>query len=206
MHRSPCVNTLSCYHVRMARTTTPAGRRPGELAVRWRRSTSIEGIDELAAAIRTLQTTDEVTRFLRDLCTRAELEALAHRWQTAQLLDEGVPYLEIAERVPTSTATVTRVAQWVRHGTGGYRVAFERRCGDERVHTGRRERPAHRCRPGQGTHGRADASVLRRCRALVRDDRALARRALRQRPGRPPARPARATSPSTSRTASLTSV
>lgn len=86
----------------------------------------VGGIDELAAAIRTLRTNDEVTRFLRDLCTRAELEALAHRWETARLVDDGVPYLEIAERVPTSTATVTRVAQWVRHGVGGYRIALER--------------------------------------------------------------------------------
>ncbi|MSO95671.1 MAG: DNA-binding transcriptional regulator [Thermoleophilia bacterium] len=86
----------------------------------------VEGITELATAIRTLRTVNEVTAFLRDLCTRAELEALGHRWQTARLLDEGVPYLEIAGRVPTSTATVTRVAQWVRHGTGGYRVALDR--------------------------------------------------------------------------------
>jgi len=90
-------------------------------------SDAIEGLDDLAAAVRTLRTEDEVTRFLRDLCTRSELEALAHRWKTAQLVDEGVPYLEIAERVPTSTATVTRVAQWVRHGTGGYRIALRRR-------------------------------------------------------------------------------
>jgi len=89
-------------------------------------SEDVEGIGALAAAIRTLRTNDEVTRFLRDLCTRAELEALAHRWQTARLLDQGVPYLEIAERVPTSTATVTRVAQWVNHGTGGYRIALGR--------------------------------------------------------------------------------
>lgn len=87
---------------------------------------AVEDISELAAAIRTLRTVDEVTLFLRDLCTRAELEALSHRWQTARLLDEGVPYLEIAERVPTSTATVTRVAQWVRHGAGGYRIALGR--------------------------------------------------------------------------------
>ena len=86
----------------------------------------IDGLDELVAAIRTLRTTDEVARFLRDLCTRAELEALSHRWRTARLLDERVPYLEIAERVPTSTATVTRVAQWVKHGTGGYRIALSR--------------------------------------------------------------------------------
>jgi uncharacterized protein YerC len=42
--------------------------------------------------------------------------------------------VEIAERVPTSTATVTRVAQWLRHGTGGYRIALER--------VGRRRRPS----------------------------------------------------------------
>src|SRR6476619_4639580 len=57
---------------------------------------------------------------------RGELEALAHRWQVVRLLDEGVPYLEIAERVHTSTATVTRVAQWLRHGTGGYQLVLRR--------------------------------------------------------------------------------
>ena len=87
----------------------------------------IAGLDELAAAFLTLRTPDEAKRFLRDLCTRGELEALAHRWQIVRLLEQGVPYLEIAERVHTSTATVTRVAQWLRHGAGGYRLALERR-------------------------------------------------------------------------------
>ena len=86
----------------------------------------VGGLDELAAAFVTLRDPHEVTRFLRDLCTLPELEALAHRWQTVRLLAEGVPYVEIAERVPTSTATVTRVAQWLRHGTGGYRTALDR--------------------------------------------------------------------------------
>jgi len=87
---------------------------------------SVPGLSELADAVTTLRTRDEVTRFLRDLCTLPELEALAHRWQTVLLLEQGVPYVEIAQRVPTSTATVTRVAQWLRHGTGGYRLALER--------------------------------------------------------------------------------
>jgi TrpR-related protein YerC/YecD len=87
----------------------------------------IAGLDDLADAVLTLRTRDEARRFLRDLCTLPELQALAHRWQTALLLDKGVPYLEIAERVPTSTATVTRVAQWLRHGTGGYLLALQRR-------------------------------------------------------------------------------
>ena len=86
----------------------------------------LPGLDELAAALTSLRSADEVKRFLRDLCTLPELEALTHRWQTVQLLEQGVPYLEIAGRVPTSTATVTRVAQWLRHGTGGYRIALDR--------------------------------------------------------------------------------
>ena len=87
---------------------------------------AVPGLASLAAALTTLRTPAEVSRFLRDLCTLPELEALAHRWQTVLLLEEGVPYVEIARRVPTSTATVTRVAQWLRHGTGGYGIALDR--------------------------------------------------------------------------------
>jgi TrpR-related protein YerC/YecD len=83
--------------------------------------------EELFAAIASLRTRDEVERFLRDLCTISELDAMAHRWQVAQLLDEGLPYLEVARRSHASTTTVTRVAQWLRQGEGGYRLALQRR-------------------------------------------------------------------------------
>jgi TrpR-related protein YerC/YecD len=86
----------------------------------------LAGLDDVVEALLAMRTPDELKRFLRDLCTLSELEAIAHRWQTARLVDEGVPYHEIASRVPTSTATVTRVAQWLRHGAGGYRLALER--------------------------------------------------------------------------------
>jgi TrpR-related protein YerC/YecD len=86
----------------------------------------VDGLDDLADAVLSLRTRDECRRFLRDLCTLGELQALAHRWQIACLAAEGVPYLEIAERVQTSTTTVTRVAQWVRHGAGGYPIVLER--------------------------------------------------------------------------------
>src|SRR5438128_2270811 len=85
------------------------------------------GLDDVAEAILTLKTRDEVRRFLRDLCTLTELEALAHRWQIAKLLDQGrLSYVEIADELGGSTATVTRVAHWLRHGAGGYRVALDR--------------------------------------------------------------------------------
>lgn len=86
----------------------------------------VPGLDELADAILAVRTREEAQRFLRDLCTLPELEALAHRWQIVLLLDQGASYVEIAERVPTSTATVTRVAQWLRRGTGGYELVLDR--------------------------------------------------------------------------------
>lgn len=84
-------------------------------------------IKDLCETIVSLRTEDEAERFLRDLCTLSELEAMAHRWQAARLVDEGRPYLEVSKATGASTATVTRVAHWLRYGEGGYRLALERR-------------------------------------------------------------------------------
>jgi TrpR-related protein YerC/YecD len=81
---------------------------------------------ELFEALRTLKSRQELEVFLRDLCTLGELEAMAHRWQVARLVDKGLPYTEIAEQTGASTATVTRVAHWLNHGEGGYRLAIDR--------------------------------------------------------------------------------
>ena len=81
---------------------------------------------ELFDAMLALETRAEMERFFRDLCTLSELEAMAHRWQVARFLERGLPYLEIAERTGASTTTVTRVAQWLRRGEGGYRLALQR--------------------------------------------------------------------------------
>jgi TrpR-related protein YerC/YecD len=83
-------------------------------------------IGSLAEAILQLETADEAARFLRDLCTLSELQAMAHRWHAAQLIDEGLPYHEVAKRSGASTATVTRVAHWLRYGEDGYRLLLDR--------------------------------------------------------------------------------
>jgi TrpR-related protein YerC/YecD len=81
---------------------------------------------DLFDAMLVLKTRAEVERFFRDLCTLSELEAMAHRWQVAKLVEKGMPYLEISERTGASTTTVTRVAHWLKHGEGGYRLALDR--------------------------------------------------------------------------------
>jgi TrpR-related protein YerC/YecD len=80
----------------------------------------------LLEAILRIESLDDAADFFRDLCTRKELEDLAHRWAVVRLLDEGLSYREISDRTGASTATVTRINQWLTHGTGGYRRALER--------------------------------------------------------------------------------
>ena len=82
---------------------------------------------QLCTAISSLRNENEAAAFLRDLCTLAEIEAMAHRWQVARLLDEGLPYLQISRQAHASTTTVTRVAHWLRYGEDGYRLALDRR-------------------------------------------------------------------------------
>lgn len=77
-------------------------------------------------AIVCLKDSDECAKFLRDLCTLAELEAMAERWEVARLLADQVPYRQIAELTGCSTATITRIAHWLHHGEGGYRMMLDR--------------------------------------------------------------------------------
>ncbi len=83
-------------------------------------------MSELFRAVLSLHTEQEVKNFFRDLLTIGELEEFANRWQMVKFLVEGKPYTEIAKRLHTSTTTVTRVAQWLHHGMGGYQTAASR--------------------------------------------------------------------------------
>ena len=80
----------------------------------------------LAKAFATIDSPAEMEAFLRDLCTPAELEAMADRWRVVPLLMQGVPYREIHERTGVSVTTVGRVARTIEHGAGGYAAAVRR--------------------------------------------------------------------------------
>jgi TrpR-related protein YerC/YecD len=82
--------------------------------------------DELVAAFVRLRDPRVMTAFLHDLCTTAELDAMGQRLQVARLVSDGVAYQEISRRTGASTATVTRVAHWLRYGEGGYGAVLKR--------------------------------------------------------------------------------
>jgi len=96
-----------------------------------RRATDIEetedATDDLAAALLRLRTAEQMRAFLEDLCTPAELEAMADRWKVVPLLAEGVPYREIHDRTLVSVTTIGRVARTLDRGAGGYAAALKKR-------------------------------------------------------------------------------
>lgn len=86
----------------------------------------VADLDGLAEALASLEGAAEARAFLEDLCTPAELQALADRWRVVPLLLQGVPYREIHDLTGVSVTTVGRVARCVDLGSGGYRLAAGR--------------------------------------------------------------------------------
>jgi TrpR-related protein YerC/YecD len=80
----------------------------------------------LYRAILALASETECRRFLDDLCTPAELEALIDRWSVVPLLEEGLPYRRIHELTGVSVTTVGRVARCLSGANSGYRQVLDR--------------------------------------------------------------------------------
>ena len=83
---------------------------------------------DIVDALLVLKGRAEVEAFLADLCTPGEIRALSERWAVARLLDAGeLSYREIAKEAQSSTATVVRVARFLREMPyKGYRRALDR--------------------------------------------------------------------------------
>ena len=80
----------------------------------------------LFQAVLTLRSVEECRDFFRDLCTPAELQALADRWAVVGLLQQGMPYREIHRLTGVSVTTIGRVARYLAAGNGGYALAARR--------------------------------------------------------------------------------
>lgn len=89
---------------------------------------------DLIDALLSLRSRAEAEAFLADLCTPAEVRALSERWLVARLLDEGeLSYRAIAEKAEASTATVVRVARFLKEMPyQGYRKVLDRLAGARR--------------------------------------------------------------------------
>lgn len=79
----------------------------------------------LLQAFSQLDATDDLKRFLLDLCTPTEIEAMMDRLESARLIVKGLSYREIAEKTGASSATITRVGRTLKYGEKGYEKALQ---------------------------------------------------------------------------------
>ena len=75
-------------------------------------------VDDLCDAILTLKTREETYKFLEDVCTVNELQALSQRFEVAKMLKEEKVYTEIMQKTSASSATISRVNRMLNYGTG----------------------------------------------------------------------------------------
>jgi TrpR-related protein YerC/YecD len=110
------------------------------MKVRRTLSSSQEALAErnLCAAVASLRSAEECRAFFRDLCTPAEIQAMADRWTVVEWLMRGVPYREISRVTGVSVTTIGRVARCLTNGDGGYALVVRRTKGARRTESGRR--------------------------------------------------------------------
>ena len=84
---------------------------------------------KLSTALKKINSDREINNFLKDLCTPSEIQAMEERWEVAKLLYQGkLTYRDIASKLNTSTATVTRVARFLyKESNQGYLKVLKER-------------------------------------------------------------------------------
>lgn len=85
-----------------------------------------KSINNLVDAIVSLKDKSECCNFLEDLCTVAEIKAMAQRLEVAKMLEEHVVYSDIVKKTGASTATISRVNRALNYGCGGYKTVLDR--------------------------------------------------------------------------------
>jgi len=88
--------------------------------------TTQESEHQLYAAFAALESASEAKNFLEDLCTPAEISAMADRWTVVGYIKAGKAYRSIYQETGVSATTVGRVARFISHGSGGYDTIYNR--------------------------------------------------------------------------------
>jgi len=83
-------------------------------------------LEALSAAVAKLESAGEVEKFLKDLCTPTEMQALSDRWRVVEPILAGVPYRQIQQKTGVSVTTIGRVARALAFGSGGYQIALSK--------------------------------------------------------------------------------
>jgi TrpR-related protein YerC/YecD len=79
---------------------------------------------QFSEAVFRMSSQAELQDFLRDVMTEKEILEVSARFEAARLLEQNVPYTEIAKQTKLSSRTIARISDWLQNGTGGYKNAL----------------------------------------------------------------------------------
>lgn len=82
----------------------------------WRSGTA----QQLAGALTNIGDAKTMQAFLSDVMTEKEITEISFRLEAAKMLQNGDKYIEIVKKTKLSSATVARISDWLKNGTGGY--------------------------------------------------------------------------------------
>jgi TrpR-related protein YerC/YecD len=82
-------------------------------------------VEQLLAAFASLDRTDDVFAFLKDVCTVREIQEMAQRLAVAKMLSAGEHYDSIRDATGASTTTISRVSRCLNYGADGYRIVLD---------------------------------------------------------------------------------
>lgn len=84
----------------------------------------------LVDTLRKLKSQKDLSNFIDDLLTEEEILDLAQRLKIAKLILDGKTYDEIAEKVGTSTSTISKIGQILKYEKGGLQKTLSRQKSD----------------------------------------------------------------------------
>jgi len=82
-----------------------------------------QNLYELFATVRTEK---EAEILLKDILTPQELDSIAERWELIQMLSDGVPQREVADKLGISISKITRGSRMLQYGSGGFLYFLEK--------------------------------------------------------------------------------
>ena len=88
-------------------------------------------LTDLATVLARLDEPQAIERFLEDLLTPAEIQAVTERWAIVRALAAGKTQREVALSLDVSVTTVTRGNRQLQHGAGGFTHALALLSGTE---------------------------------------------------------------------------
>ena len=76
---------------------------------------------EFKAAFLSINTSEDMESFIRDIMTEKEIIELSNRLKAAKMLIASEKYTDVAQATGLSSRTIARISDWIKNGGGGYK-------------------------------------------------------------------------------------